>query len=73
MKYSHPSISKLWLLLFIAAAAAVIVAFVLWRIDGAWEYGSMPTKGLIRTTLFATGGMVCLSISILLRNKNREN
>jgi len=48
-----------WIALVLAIAA---VAFILWQLDGAWEYGAMPTKGLFRTIMFASGAVVCLLI-----------
>jgi len=56
--------------LTVLAALAILTAFVLWQIDGAWDYGSMPTKGLIRTFLFGVAGIICLGISMFLRRHN---
>ena len=44
----------------LVAAAASIAAVALWLGDGAWEYGAMPTKGVVRTLLFAGGGCLVL-------------
>lgn len=56
----------------IFAVAAVVLALTLWWTDGAWEYGSMPTKGLFRAFLFASASIVCMGISIFISDKNRN-
>lgn len=45
--------------MILLAVAACSVAVALWLDDGAWEHGAMPTKGVVRTLLFAGGG--CLA------------
>ncbi len=51
---------RIRLLLLLMAMAAIGVAVFLWLSDGAWQYGAMPTKGVIRTALF--GGVGCALI-----------
>ena len=62
-----------WRLVFLAAAAAaLVIAFFLWQTNGAWNYGAMPTKGLVRVFLFAAGGVVCLVVSFFLSENRRR-
>jgi len=42
------------------AVMACAAAVALWLGDGAWENGAMPTKGVVRTLLFAGGGCLAL-------------
>ena len=72
MKNMRSSLLKWRYFLISLAVAAFIIAFLLWLADGAWEYGSMPTKGLFRTFLFASGSIVCLGASIFLSGKRHE-
>jgi len=44
----------------LVAVAACATAVALWLGDGAWENGAMPTKGVVRTLLFAGGGCLAL-------------
>ena len=57
--------SKVRLSLIAVAIVATCVAALLWWVDGAWLYGAMPTKGLIRTALIAGAGCGCLGLAQL--------
>jgi hypothetical protein len=51
------------------ALAAIGIAGALWLFDGAWHYGAMPDKGLIRTALFGGAACVCFLIAGRLSEK----
>ena len=61
--------SRLRLTLLIVAVVAISLAVVLWSLDGAWHYGAMPTKGVIRTALFGGAGGACLCLAGWLEGK----
>jgi hypothetical protein len=60
---------RVWMMLL--AGTAFVASFVIWINDGAWDYGAMPTKGLIRTAAFVCSSIVCFGISIVFQSKDR--
>ena len=62
--------SKARLSLVAVAVAAAGVAALLWWLDGAWAYGAMPTKGLLRTATIAGAGCTCLGLAHWILHRN---
>ena len=47
----------------IVAVSMCAIAMALWLNDGAWQDGAMPTKGVVRTILFAGAGCAALLVA----------
>jgi len=47
----------------IVAVSMCAIATALWLNDGAWQDGAMPTKGVVRTFLFAGAGCAALLVA----------
>lgn len=58
--------------MILIAVAACGVAVALWLGDGAWEYGAMPTRGVVRTFLFAGGGCVAFLAGVVVGRYGRQ-
>lgn len=63
-------ISRMRLTFMLTAVVAVATAAILWLSDGAWQYGTMPTKGVIRVALFGGAGCLCLAVAQYLSPSN---
>jgi len=66
MTMRHVRIAGMIFALTMCAAATF-----LWIEDGAWQNGAMPTKGVIRTFLFAGGAWVALLLAWLVERRTR--
>ena len=51
------------------ALAALIAAVALWWSGGAWQYGALPTRGLVRVASFALGAAVCIGLAAWIRRR----
>jgi hypothetical protein len=49
--------------------AALIVAAGLWWEGGAWQYGDMPTRGLVRVSGFVLAALACFGSAAWLRRR----
>ncbi len=56
----------------VTALASVGFAAFSWWNDGAWHYGAMPTKGLIRTFLLGGGGILLVLFAAFLQRKAKD-
>lgn len=61
------------LVAIIVAVSMCAIATVLWLNDGAWQNGAMPTKGVVRTFLFAAGGCAALLFASIIDNRRRRS
>lgn len=52
------------------ALAATAAAAALWGLSGAWQFGEMPTGGLVRTAQFALGALACHGVAAILRRRD---
>lgn len=53
------------------AIAALIAAAGLWWGSGAWQYGDLPTRGLVRVGAFALAALACFGVAAGLRRRGR--
>ncbi len=53
------------------ALMALAVAAGLWWDGGAWQYGDMPTRGLVRVAGFTLAALGCFGMSAWLRWRRR--
>lgn len=51
------------------ALTAFVSALGLWWEAGAWQYGDMPTRGLLRTGGFALAAVACHGFAFWLRRR----
>ncbi len=49
------------------ALLALAAAAGLWWDGGAWQYGDMPTRGLVRVAGFAFAALGCFGMAVWLR------
>ncbi len=50
---------------------ALAAAAGLWWDGGAWQYGDMPTRGLMRVAGFALAALGCFGVAAWLRRRRR--
>ena len=54
--------------IFVALMALAVTAGLWWD-GGAWQYGDMPTRGLVRVAGFALAALGCFGMSAWLRRR----
>ena len=53
------------------ALMALAAAGGLWWEGGAWQYGEMPTRGLVRVSGFVLSALACFGLAVWLRRRSR--
>lgn len=53
------------------ALLALAAAAGLWWDGGAWQYGDLPTRGLVRVAGFALAALGCFGVAAWLRRRSR--
>ncbi|MAY66154.1 MAG: hypothetical protein CMM77_03380 [Rhodospirillaceae bacterium] len=55
----------------LVALTALVVAAGLWWESGAWQYGDLSTRGLVRVAGFSLVALACHGLAALLRRRAR--
>jgi hypothetical protein len=61
--------SRIACIALVLALAGLGAAAALWWTAGAWQYGALPTRGLVRAAAFALGAFCCIGLSAWIRRR----